>query len=358
MPSFFEIDAVERLVRQLKIDPQVLRRARTAFFKQGADATDALQLFPIEKRDAFAASVAFGSVEEPRRFDSGTNEATKLVYRTSEGYSYESVVLRPATGRTALCISSQVGCAAACRFCATGQMGIAKHLSSDAILDQVAAANRLLRQEDRRVRNIVFMGMGEPMHNVAAVRQALRVLQDPAAFDHPASRILVSTVGVPEPLIDTAEEFPTTNFALSLHAARQSVRERLIPLARSYSLALLRETVAHLNSIQPKKTSVMIEYLMLDGVNDQDADLSALLDWLSGLRVHVNLIPYNTVPGVADLGVSSREVIEGFGASLRCAGYPTTIRYSLGSDIEAACGQLVRRENRLIASQLAASKAL
>lgn len=313
----------------------------------------ALEPLPAELREAFRREFAFQALRVRSEVPSSIDGATKLVLTTAEGFLVESVILRPATGRIALCVSSQVGCAAACRFCATGHMGIARDLSAADILDQVAYANRRLSDEGRRVRNIVFMGMGEPMHNEPSVRAALRVLQSPKGFGHPPSRVLVSTVGVPEALVRTATDFPLTNFALSLHSARQDVRESIVPLARRHSLEALREAVIALNRLQPSKRAVMIEHVMLAGINDAESDVGALLDWLSGLRVHVNLIPFNRVQSAPHLSSSSRDVIERFGRTLRSAGYPTTIRRSLGHDVEAACGQLVKDENRQIARTLA-----
>jgi 23S rRNA (adenine2503-C2)-methyltransferase len=261
----------------------------------------------------------------------------------------ESVILRIATGRTTLCVSSQVGCAAACAFCATGKMGMARNLSPAEILDQLVQARQIAAAEGRTIRNLVFMGMGELFHNEENLYAVLAALTAPELFHHPASRILVSTVGIPDAMTRAARRFPAIHFALSLHSARQDVRERLIPLAARYDLAMLRRSVVDLNRIQPANTDVMIEYLMLAGVNDSAPDADALVEWLTGLRVHVNLIPYNPIDDAPHLVGSSRKAREAFGALLKSAGIKTTIRYSLGADIAAACGQLVRKENRRIA---------
>jgi len=354
--SFYDLPAVDSLSRDLKIDPQAIRRARVAFFKKSLGQGEALAQIPEAKRRLFGSRVRFRFLTGVRRFESQIDRATKLVSTTERGYSIESVLLQPATGRVALCVSSQVGCAAACEFCATGQMGVAQSLSADEILAQVSIANESLASRGQRVRNLVFMGMGEPLHNEAALHAVLRVLHSSAAFDHPPSRTLVSTVGVPDALVRTAEAFPTTGFALSLHAARQGVRERIVPLARRHDVQSLREAVAVLNAIQPAKTGVMIEYVMLRGVNDSEVDAAALLEWVDGLRVHVNLIPFNPIEGKTELGASPKSTIERFGARVRSAGVPTTIRYSLGADIEAACGQLVRQENRDVVRRLASTR--
>jgi len=346
LSTIFDLASVDRLRRELKIDPQAVRRFRIALLKHGRSDDEALAELPADVRDAFRRRVALHALTLHSRCDSAHDGATKLLFRTSMGLLLESVVLRIATGRTTLCVSSQVGCAAACDFCATGRMGIARDLSAAEILDQVLQARQLVAAEGRSIRNIVFMGMGEPFHNEGNLYAALEGLTTPALFHQPPSRVLVSTVGLPEAMLRCARRFPRVHQALSLHSVRQDVRQRLIPLARSYPLALLRRALAELNRLQPTNIPVMIEYLMLAGVNDSAEDAQALIEWLSGLRVHVNLIPYNPVDDAPHLAGSSRATCEAFGASLKTAGLATTIRYSLGSDIAAACGQLVRQEHR------------
>jgi 23S rRNA (adenine2503-C2)-methyltransferase len=204
----------------------------------------------------------------------------------------------------------------------------------------------MLTSEGRLLRNLVFMGMGEPFHNEENLYATLDALLAPELFHQPPSRILVSTVGLPEAMIRCAGRYPKVNLALSLHSANQATREQLIPLARRYKLHELRRAIAEVNRIQPPRTEVMIEYLMLAGNNDSPEAAAELVDWLAGLRVHVNLIPFNPIDDAPHLAGSSREVREAFGARLKAAGFKTTIRYSLGADVAAACGQLVRKENR------------
>jgi 23S rRNA (adenine2503-C2)-methyltransferase len=165
---------------------------------------------------------------------------------------------------------------------------------------------------------------------------------------------LISTVGIPVAMIRCARRFPDVNLALSLHSVRPGVREKLIPLAAKYPLEQLRAAVQQLNSIQPR-CAVMVEYLMLAGVNDSVADARELANWLNGLRVHVNLIPYNPIDWAREWHATERPERDAFAAILRAAGFTTTIRYSLGADIAAACGQLVQSENRDIARRQAIS---
>lgn len=349
MLSVFDLPAIELLRRDLRIEPHALRRFRNALFKHGRSDADALAELPADVRREFADRVQLHALEFHSRCDSGQDGATKLLFRTAGGMLIESVILRIATGRTTLCVSSQVGCAAACEFCATGKMGIARNLTPAEILDQFVQARQIAAAEGRTIRNLVFMGMGEPFHNEEALYDTLDALTAPELFHQPPSRILVSTVGLPDAMIRAARRFPEIHLALSLHSANQTTRERLIPLAIKFPLQELRRAVAELNRIQPANTDVMIEYLMLAGVNDSADDACELVDWLAGLRVHVNLIPYNPIDDAPHLAGSDRTTREAFGAILKAAGLKTTIRYSLGADIAAACGQLVRKENRRIA---------
>ena len=203
--SIYDRPTIERLRAELKFEPRRLRALRTAFCKKFLGAEAALGELPEEVRSEFAARTEFHRLEIAERRDSELDGATKLVLRTASGFLIESVIMRTGTGRVSLCVSSQVGCAAACQFCATGQMGIAKSLSAAEILDQVVLAGELMNVEDRRVRNIVFMGMGEPFHNEAAVYEAIGALLAPEMFHHTPGRILVSTVGIPEAMIRSAK---------------------------------------------------------------------------------------------------------------------------------------------------------
>jgi 23S rRNA (adenine2503-C2)-methyltransferase len=350
--SIYDSPAIDRLRAELKFEPQRLRAVRTAFFKKFLGVEGALAELPAEVREAFARRVEFHPLAAEQAFDSEVDGATKLVLRTPAGMLIESVIMRTGTGRVSLCVSSQVGCAAACGFCATGQMGIARNLSVAEILDQIVLANERLASEGRSVRNIVFMGMGEPFHNEETLYATIEALLAPELFHYPPRRVLVSTVGIPDAMIRCALRFPQVNLALSLHSVRQSVREELIPLAAKYPLDELRATVARVNEIQ--HNTVMIEYLMLAGVNDSADDARELAAWLTGLSAHVNLIPYNPIASAPQLRTTDRADRDAFAAILRSAGFVTTIRYSLGADIAAACGQLVQSENRQIARQQAA----
>lgn len=332
------VDGLEGLRKSVGADPEVVRRLRNRLLKRFLPDENAVEDLGL------ASSLQLHSLELFQRCDSEQDGASRLLFRTQNGLLLESVILRIASGRSTLCVSSQVGCAAACDFCATGKMGIARSLAPSEILDQVVQCGQILQAEGRRLRNIVFMGMGEPFHNEDGLWQTIETLISTAQFDRPPGSILVSTVGLPEPMVRFATEFPGVNMALSLHSANQATREQLIPLAKKHSLSDLHEAIRRINELQQRE--FMIEYLMLDGVNDSQTAADELLSWLEGLNVHVNLIPFNSIDEAPHLSCSPKERIDSFAARLKAAGRKTTVRYSLGADVAAACGQLVRMENR------------
>lgn len=348
MTSIHDVAALETSRVAWRIEPYALRRLRNAFYKKHDCASQAVLHLPEARRDVFRNNVRFHALELRMRQDSQLDGASKLIFRTARGSLIESVILRITSGRTSLCVSSQVGCAVQCGFCATGRMGLSRNLSRDEILDQVVQANKLLRTESRSVRNVVFMGMGEPFHNEAEVYQALEVLLSPKCFDLSPAHILVSTVGIPDAMVCFARRFPRVRMALSLHSARQDQREALIPLARRYPLDALRKTIVEVTDIQ--HLPLMIEYLLLDGRNDTESDLVALTSYLDGLPVHINLIPYNPTDPGGFVGTPPPRR-KAFAAALTAMGFNVTMRYSLGADIAAACGQLVRTENLQSARQ-------
>ncbi len=352
MISIHDLPGVEECRRRHKIDSYRLRQLRNAFYKKHFSAETALAELPEIQRAHFSAEVDFHALELEGRHDSRLDGASKLIFRTSQDLLIEAVILRMTSGRTALCVSTQVGCAANCDFCATGKMGIARNLSAAEILDQVVQAKGLLAADGRSVRNLVFMGMGEPLHNEDQLYTAIDVLTDGGCFNLNPKRILISTVGIPAAMIRCAKRYPDVRLALSLHSARQEVRRKMMPISERSSLAELRSALEQVIAIQ--QHLVMIEYLLLKDINDAPSDAEALADYLRGIPVHINLIPYNPIAEAPHLSPSAPERRAAFSKTLKAAGFPVTTRYSLGADIAAACGQLVRQEHRSRSAEHAA----
>lgn len=335
---------LEALRSRLRVDPHHLKRLRVQLLKNHRGTERALEELPAAVRAEFAAQVRFHHLELVQHRDSEIDGATKLLFRTDDDLRIETVILRARTGRTALCVSSQVGCGVGCDFCATGRLGARRNLTRGEVLDQVVQANTRLAGEGRAVRNLVFMGMGEPLHNEAVLHEALESLTQTHCFDLAPAHICVSTVGIPAAMVRLAQSFPRVRMALSLHSARQDVRSRLIPLARHHDLDELRSAVAEVTRVQGQP--IMLEHLLLDGLNDGVEDLEALVDWIGDLPVHINLIPYNPIPDAPLLKSTPKPRREAFANELKSRGFRVTLRYSLGTDVTAACGQLVRDENR------------
>jgi 23S rRNA (adenine2503-C2)-methyltransferase len=255
------------------------------------------------------------------------------------------VVLRAASGRRTLCVSVQARCPIGCTFCASGTRGAAATLSPDEVLEQVTRARRLVAAEGGHLRNLVFMGMGEPLLAEELLHGCLDALLDPRGFAFGPSRVCVSTVGLPEGMRRLAARYPRVRQALSLHAARPEVRERLIPTSRAHGPEALRAAVREVGERTGER--VLVEVLLLEGVNDGPEDEAALAAWLEGLPARLNLIPYNppaAVPaeGTVDLSLrpSPAARVEAWAAAFRARGVETTVRRSLGRDVGAACGQL------------------
>jgi len=260
----------------------------------------------------------------------------KLVFRLSDGARVSAVVM-PDDGRTTLCLSTQVGCGYACAFCLTGTMGLTRSLTAAEIVGQLLAANALLG-EGERATHIVFMGMGEPLANYAALVQSLRVLTDAKlGLGYSPRRLTVSTVGLVAGIEKLAREDLRVNLAISLHAASDEVRSRLMPVNRAWNLeALMRAVRAY--PLAPRQ-HVFFEYVMLDGVNDTPDDAQRLVRLLRGVRAKVNLIPFNDWDGSTFRRPPLARILA-FQSILLDAGITTTVRWSKGEDIGAACGQL------------------
>jgi 23S rRNA (adenine2503-C2)-methyltransferase len=346
------------------------RQVADAVWKDGG-VTDPAQIrtLPEALRDGLGEDFRFDTVADTdvREADGGLTE--KALHRLADGALIESVLMHyPARGgsreRHTLCISSQAGCAVGCPFCATGELGFGRDLEVAEIVDQVRFAARRLAADGRRVSNIVFMGMGEPLLNLDRVLAAIEALNDPRRFGLGARHITVSTSGVVPGIRRLTALGPQFTLAVSLHAARDPLRDVLVPLNRRWPVAEVVSAARDHSRATGRRISY--EATMIAGINDTEADTEAMAELLRGDHAHVNLIPMNPVahtPWTA----SPMPVIERFAATLRAAGISTTIRRNRGQEVGAACGQLAaeragepappvvaRRRARLVAESAAA----
>ncbi len=302
----------------------------------------AISTLPAQTRADLAAAFRWDTLVDTELTVTDGGRTEKALHRLADDVAIESVLMHyPAASdrreRNTLCISSQAGCAVGCPFCATGELGFGRDLETAEILDQVRGAARRLAGLGRRLTNIVFMGMGEPLLNLDRVLEAVEALNDPARLGLGARHITVSTSGVVPGIRRLTALGPQFTLAISLHAARDPLRDVLVPLNRRWPVA---EVVAAAGAhAAATKRRISYEVTMIDGVNDTDLDADAMASVLRGTLAHVNLIPMNPVahtPWTA----SPMVVIERFADRLMAAGLAVTIRRNRGQEIGAACGQL------------------
>lgn len=254
-----------------------------------------------------------------------------------DGGSRIETVLMLYPDRATVCVSTQAGCAMACGFCATGQAGFTRHLSSGEIVEQVARASRRAKDMGRRVSNVVYMGMGEPLANEEPVWQSLVRLHDDCGIS--ARHLTVSTVGVVPGIRKLASRPMPVNLAVSLHAANDALRDALVPINKRYPISDLMAACGEY--LEAKGRRLSFEWAMIDQVNDRPSDAVELATLCRSLRLpaHVNLIPLNPTPGYPVRG-SSRARVQAFRDQLESIGVNATVRQNRGTDIAAACGQL------------------
>ena len=261
----------------------------------------------------------------------------KFLLRLADGQTVETVLMAY-TGRHTACLSTQAGCAMGCVFCATGQMGFVRHLRPGEIVAQVLHAQRTLRAAGQPgLRNLVLMGMGEPLHNYANVMTALDILTDTRGLNLGPGRISISTVGVVPGILRLAEEGRPYNLAVSLHGASEAERAALVPASRRWPLA---ELIAACHAYCDRTgRRIFFEWTLIAGTNDSPDTARRLAALLTGLDAHVNLIPLNPTQGFGGLAAGT-DAADTFQAVLQTAGFPCTIRQRRGIDVAAGCGQL------------------
>jgi 23S rRNA (adenine2503-C2)-methyltransferase len=317
-------------------------------WKKLATSFDEMTDLPAALRVKLAEISRIGAVTA-ERVDVSRDGTRKFLVRLRDGKAVEAVLI-PEESRMTLCISSQVGCALACAFCATGTMGLTRNLTPGEIAGQVALAVRTLRDEphpghperERPVTNVVYMGMGEPLHNYDNVLASLRILTDEQGLDFAPRRITVSTVGLVPQMKALGEAMPVT-LAVSLHAPTDTIRGRIMPINKKHDLRAVIEACRAF----PLKSRARItfEYVLLAGVNDRLADADELARVIDGLACKVNLIPWNEHVG-ADFKRPSDAAVSAFARRLEERGVTCMVRTTRGRDIAAACGQLALTEAR------------
>jgi 23S rRNA (adenine2503-C2)-methyltransferase len=323
-------DAVERRYRARQILHWVHAR--------GAESFDEMRDLPASLRNYLKQNFTIG--HPVSSFVSRSSDGTrKLLIRLDDAEEIESVII-PTEKRVTLCMSSQVGCAMACEFCATARMGLHRNMTSSEMLSQIFAARRELAAGEE-LTNFVFMGMGEPLANYPRLVRTLAIMTSDWGMGISPRRITVSTVGL-VPMMERLLSETPVNLAVSLHATTNEIRDRLAPINKRYPLEVLLDACRNLPI--KRRSRITFEYVMLAGINDSIADARRLVKLIGPLRGKVNLIFYNPMPD-SPLRGSSRAAVEAFQAILKNASLTATIRESRGLDIAAACGQLYAEQH-------------
>ncbi len=309
---------------------------------KGARSFEEMSNLPREVRAELAERARIGSltVAEVQTSRDGTR---KLRLVTHDGQSIESVII-PGGDKTTQCISSQVGCAVDCQFCATAKLGLKRNLDAGEIVDQVYLARRLLAEvePERRITNLVYMGMGEPLHNYENLIKSLRILTHDKGAKLGQRRVTVSTAGLVPKLEKLGLEDVRPNLAVSLNAPNDAIRDEIMPINRKWNIGKLLAALKAYPLEQRRR--ITFEYVLLAGVNDGLEHAAQLAKLLRGVRCKVNIIPWNPHPE-APYQRPSAEAIEAFQEECKRLGMPTYLRMPRGDDIDAACGQLANRSN-------------
>lgn len=311
-----------------------------AVCKEGKTSYDTISTLPQHLQRELETEVPILSLKQVRQVASKDGATVKTLFELHDGLKIEVVLMHFKDGRHTVCISSQAGCQLGCKFCATGTMRFGRNLTYEEISDQVLFYTQQLHKENKRISNIVLMGMGEPFMNYDNVMKALHVINDPEGMNIGARNITISTSGICEGIEKLIEENLQVNLAVSLHAPNQELRRKIMPIANKYTLDKLMSAIK--NYLNKTHRRISYEYVMLKGINDGEEQAHELGKLIRGQLCHVNLIPYNAT-GIGGIEGSVPEQIKKFRNIVKEYGIAVTIRVTLGQDIEAACGQLANK---------------
>lgn len=332
-------DEIAELVQELGQPAFRAKQICEWVFTKHASSFEEMTNIPKKLREQLSEHFSFRLPEELVKQVS-RDGSRKYLLEFSDGTSVETVGM-PSKNKLAVCVSTQAGCAMGCAFCATGFNGLTRSLSAQEIVDQV---RHVAMDFDERVTSVVFMGQGEPFANFDATVEALRMLNDPDGYAIGARHLTVSTCGI-IPGIKRFSELPEQfTLAISLHSAVQSTRNKLMPGVKKYTLPRLHEAIQQYVEKTGRRPSY--EYAMIDGINDTNPEMEALISFCEGTLCHVNLIQLNDTPGSL-MKPSPMKKVESLQKRLTIHGVETTIRNSRGNDIDAACGQLKQKHVNL-----------
>ncbi len=332
----FDLPALTELFQSWDEPAYRAKQTWEGLYRHFWNAPDEFSSLPKSLREKLSANLAFASLTPTTQLASSDRQTIKTLFQLHDGKVIEAVLMRYEK-RNTLCISTQAGCAMGCVFCATGQMGFKRHLTSGEIVAQALHYARLLHEQNDRVTNIVLMGMGEPFHNYDNTMAAIDRLNDESGFNFGARRFTISTVGLVPFIRRFADETRQVNLAVSLHAADDETRGAMMPVNKRYPIAEVIEACKYY--VQKTGRRITFEWALIHEVNDTPETARKLATLLKGMICHVNAIPLNPTTGYEGKA-TDRQRAQAFKETLEQAGIPCTIRMRRGIDIAAGCGQL------------------
>lgn len=329
----YTYNELEALVRNELGEPSFRAKQIFEWLYRGVDSFDEMSNLSKSLRERLDAAYIAGNLKIEQKFVSRIDETRRYLLKLEDGNYIESVLMKYHHGYT-ICVSSQVGCAMGCRFCASTRNGKARNLSAGEIIGQLMTVQKDLGE---RISNIVMMGIGEPLDNYDEVLKFLEIVNHPSGLNIGHRHITLSTCGLVPKIKDLADRQLQITLSVSLHAADDETRSEIMPVNRRYSISQLMEACRYY--IKKTNRRISFEYTLISGVNDNSAEAEKLLKLLHGMLCHVNLIPVNPVKETG-FKQGSRAKIEEFQRILESGGISATIRREMGADISAACGQL------------------
>lgn len=310
-------------------------------FEKGVDNYDSMKTLPANVKKFLNENIPILSIVPEKEIKSEDGSTHKILFKLADGKTIETVLMKFGDGRNTVCVSSQVGCAMNCKFCATGTLAFKRNLNYEEIADQVLYASIILSKTKEKISHVVYMGMGEPFMNYDEVAKSIDMLRDTKALNIGSRSITVSTCGIVPEIRKFTDQFPQVNLAVSLHAPSDKVRNQIMPISKKYSLEELITVCKEYTDKTHRR--ITFEYVMLDGINDSERNAHDLASLLRGMLCLVNIIPYNET-SIKGIKGSQKKNIGRFKGILDSNHIQVTVRVSLGQDIDAACGQLARKQ--------------
>lgn len=333
-------EALKEFLQSIGEKSYRMKQIEHSIYKEYVRDLEGMTALPRVLREGIEEHFTLSSLTVYRTLESEDGQTTKFLFKTHDGFLFETVLMKHLKNRITVCVSSQAGCAVGCTFCATGKLGLKRNLYYYEIVDQLLHCHRIVHHAGDRIRNVVFMGMGEPLHNYNQVKRSIETMIDHHRMGIGQRHVTLSTCGIISGIKKMIEDKLLVNLAISLHAPNETIRSDIMPINKTNTLSDLMDVLGKYTDATNKR--IFYEYIMLEGVNDADAQAHELGKLLEGTLAHVNLIPFNSPEKNNDRNYqrSSRAHMQKFQAILQEYDIPSTIRVSLGQDIAAACGQL------------------